>query len=241
MKEIINNLKDAFYLIIKDPINLTLALVPTVLALIFYSLGIWFVLDHSSTVSSYLQSYFNSSEHVMWITWILAALFAIIFFFLMSWTFLIVVELVSFPFNTMLAKRIELKVTGKEVQETKTRVTFLSSLKTEFKKVIFILMMTVLAFFMNFIPILYPVSFFLLSLLLAVQFLDYSWSRHELSFGECFKDVMSSMWKYFLSGALFLGIVSLPIVNLIVPALATSYFTLTWVRKSSKSLPQKIK
>ena len=230
MKEMMINLRDAFKFITTDPVNLLLALVPTILSLLLYTFGIWLIVDNSSLISEYLQSYFKSSNQVIWITRILTGLFVVFFFFFMSWTFLLIVELVSFPFNALLSTRIEQKILGKKSDNSK--VSFLKSLKNEFKKMIFISLMTILAFFMNFIPILYPLSFFLVALLLSIQFLDYTWSRHEQSFGECFKEMMSNLWIYFLSGALFLGLVSVPLLNLFVPALATSYFTVSWVRRS---------
>jgi CysZ protein len=97
-------------------------------------------------------------------------------------------------------------------------------------------MATILAMGLNFFPVLFPVALLLLCLLMSAQFLDYSWSRHELGLSACFKDVMSNFIVNVFSGAIFLLLVSVPIINVMVPALATSYYTVLWTKRQQQKL-----
>ena len=106
--------------------------------------------------------------------------------------------------------------------------------KNEIKKLIFIVLVAGMAFLLNLFPMFYPVGIFLVATLLAVQFVDYSWSRHEMHFGECLKDVMGNIIPYSMGGFIFLMMVAIPVVNAFVPAMATSYFTVLWLHRKNK-------
>ena len=106
------------------------------------------------------------------------------------------------------------------------------------KKVILIFIFTLLAFVFSYIPFLTPISLIITAWLLAAQFVDYNWSRHELPSKLCVRDVKKNMIPYGLSGAFFFFLVSIPGLNLIVPPLATSYYTVYWVRKNNENSRQ---
>jgi uncharacterized protein involved in cysteine biosynthesis len=63
-------------------------------------------------------------------------------------------------------------------------------------------------------------------------FVDYSWSRHNIKFKDCLKDIRGHIFGYSLGGVFFFVLVSIPIINLIVSPLATSYFTLLWLENN---------
>jgi uncharacterized protein involved in cysteine biosynthesis len=140
----------------------------------------------------------------------------------------------------MLSSRIETMLAGKPVTEDRKKtlaamavgigVTF----KNEIKKLVFIALVAAFAFVLNLFPLFYPVGLFLVSILFAVQFVDYSWSRHDLGAGACMGDVLRNIIPYSLSGFLFLLLVTIPIINAFVPALATSYFTVLWLKRQKK-------
>jgi CysZ protein len=110
------------------------------------------------------------------------------------------------------------------------------TLKNEFKKLVFIVLMAGVAFVFNLFPLFYPVGLCILAVLLAIQFVDYSWSRHDVSFGACINDVLTNIIPYTLSGFVFLMLVSIPLINTMVPAFATTYFTVLWLHRQNKIL-----
>lgn len=227
-------------LITRDPVNLFLAVVPTVIALFLYFLVVAYIFKRADYFAVMILDYLPSKDAAGIIGKILTAILVLFVFLVMSWTFVIVVGLVASPFNSMLSSRIEIMLTGKPVSldRQKTLAAIMvgmgSTLQNEIKKLVFIIAVAAFAFILNLIPLLYPVGLFMAAVLFAVQFVDYSWSRHDLGFVACLGDVLRNIIPYSLSGFLFLLLVTVPIINTFVPALATSYFTVLWLKRQKK-------
>jgi len=166
-------------------------------------------------------------------------LMAFLLFMLVSWTFVLMTGIISAPFNSVISARIEKKIRGEIPSENKSQgikevVAGLGrTLFNEFKKLTVIIIATILAMGLNFFPVLFPLALLLLALIMSSQFLDYSWSRHDLGAGACFKDVMGNFFANFISGAIFLLLVSVPLINVLVPAFATSYYTVLWTKRQA--------
>jgi CysZ protein len=240
MKGMLESFPIAIRMIFTDPINLFLAFIPTVIALAIYLLTIVSVYRHSDQLVSMLRGYIYTADQATILAKVLTAILIIFIFFLMSWTFIIVVGIIAAPFNSMLSSRIEKKISGNLVLESKNETlkkisgSLGQTLKNEFKKLIFIVLLTGVAFLLQFFPLFYPIGVIMVATLLSVQFVDYSWSRHNLHFGSCFKDVLVNILPYGISGCFFLLLVAIPLVNTIVPALATSYYTVLWLYRQKK-------
>jgi len=237
MRKIFTSIPKSLKLIYSDPTNLLLAIIPTVMSIVLYLLVVVATYRNSEKFIGIFKGYIHTSEHADLLAKLLTGILIVLIFILMSWTFVLVVGIISSPFNTVLSSRIEKKLNPDlKLPNRGVLQGIIFSLKNEFKKVLVILCLTFLAITLNFLPLLYPVSLFLTSLLIASQFLDYNWSRHELPFGKCFKEVTSHWVIYGISGFGFLLLVSIPIINALVPALATSYFTVLWVELKGESL-----
>lgn len=230
----------SYRMILRDPVNLLLAVIPTVIALLIYFLTIYGALKNLDIITTSLRDYIHSPGAADVMGKILTAVLIIFIFILMSWTFVIVVGIIAAPFNSMLSSRIERKLVQRVIEEDKKK-TFKEMLNglgktfiNEAKKLIFIAVLAVAAFFLNFFPIFYPLALILVALLLTVQFIDYSWSRHDMTFGACVTDAIKNIVPYTLGGFFFLLIVTVPVVNAFVPAWATSYFTVLWLHRQKK-------
>jgi CysZ protein len=240
MKDMVRAIPLAFKVILKDPINLFLAIIPTLIALAFYLLTIVSVYQNSDRFVSTFRGYIYTADQATLLARILTAILIIFIFVVMSWTFIIVVGIVSAPFNSMLSSRIEKSVilhsasgTRKETLK-KINQSLAQTFKNEFKKLFFIIIVTGVAFLLNMFPLFYPVGILLLALLMAVQFVDYSWSRHELHFGSCLKDLLKNLLVYAIPGFVFLLLITIPLVNAFIPAFATSYFTILWLYRQNQ-------
>lgn len=240
MSAMLKSIPVAFRMILKDPVNLLLALIPTLIALALYLFTVTSIYRNSDLVVSWLRGYIYDPDQVSILAKTLTALLIIFIFFVMSWTFVVVVGIISAPFNSMLSSRIEKKLTsgilGPDRKETFHRIGqgLGQTFKNELKKLVFIAVVALLAFLLNLFPLFYPVGVFLVAILLSVQFVDYSWSRHNMHFGSCLKDVLVNIIPYGLSGFCFLLLVTVPIINAFVPALATSYYTVLWLHRQKK-------
>ncbi len=230
----------ALRLITRDPVNLFLAVVPTVIALILYFFVVAAVFKSSKYIELFLMDVLPSKDAAGILGIIMTGVLILFVFLVMSWTFVIVVGLIASPFNSMLSSRIETMLAGKPVGENRKQTIadmtkgLGKTFKNEIKKLVFIIVVAAFAFILNLFPLFYPFGLFLVSILFAVQFVDYSWSRHEMGAGECMSDVTRNIIPYSLSGFLFLLLVTVPIINAFVPAIATSYFTVLWLKRQKK-------
>lgn len=240
MTVIFKSFPTAIRMIFTDPINIILALIPTLIALSIYVFAIVGIFQNSEIVGSLVQNYVPEPVAGEWVGKLLVAIFIVFAFLIMSWTYVLVVGIISAPFNSMLSSRIENLLVGKKVEENRKQ-TFREILhsigrtfKDEFQKLFFIVLLTGLAMILNLFPWFYPLGLFILALLIAVQFVDYSWSRHNMRFGVCVKDTFSNALHYAGAGFFFLIMTTIPLVNSLVPAFATSYFTVLWVDRHKR-------
>jgi CysZ protein len=230
----------ALKLITRDPVNLFLAVIPTAMALFLYFFVIAYIFKRADYFSLLIMDYMPSEKTAGIVGIILTGILILFVFLVMSWTFVILVGLIASPFNSMLSSRIETMLAGKPVSEDKNKtisdmmISLGRTFKNEIKKLVFIALVAGFAFILNLFPLFYPVGLLLVAILFTVQFVDYSWSRHDLGFGECLADVLRNIIPYSVSGFLFLLLVSLPIINAFVPAMATSYFTVLWLKRQKK-------
>ncbi len=240
MKAFYQSFPIALKMIFTDPINFMLAIVPTVLALAVYILSIVGIYHNSDRFVSTFRGYIYTADQATVLAKILTGILIVFIFFLMSWTFVMVVGILAAPFNSLLSSRIEKILGHKPVTEDKSKSWremmdgLGQTFKNEFKKILFIILMGAMAFVLNLFPLFYPVGLFIMSVLVAIQFVDYSWSRHEIKFGSCMGDVLKNILPYSLSGFLFLLLVTIPLINTLVPAFATSYYTVLWLQRQNK-------
>ncbi len=241
MKDIFRTFPLALKMILTDPVNLVLAVVPTILALLVYLLSIAGIYRNSDIFVGFFRGYVYSSDQATLLSQILTGILILFVFFVMSWTYVLVVGIIAAPFNSLLSSRIEHKLVQRVIMDedqghalAEVKKSISATFKNEFKKLFFLIVAGGFAFVLNIFPLFYPLALFLIATLLAVQFVDYSWSRHDLSVSQCLGDVGRNIIHYSLSGVLFLLVVPVPLVNAFVPAMATSYYTILWLKRQGK-------
>lgn len=232
----LTSIKPSWSNITKDKVNLVLTLIPIGIGLIlYYFLGSWIYESAMGAGQDLIERYISKDTWGAVFYYIAATVLTVMLFFLVNWTFVLAVTFIASPFNDVLSARVENKMKGEanlELGPTFSRLfsKIFFTLFNEAKKIFFIVVLSVLSFMFGYIPLLAPVGVFLAILLLAAEFLDYSWSRHDMKFKDCASDLKGHLAGYSFGAAFFFMLVSVPLVNLIVPALATSYFTTLWVR-----------
>lgn len=243
MKDVFSTWPVALRFIFKDPVNFFLFLIPALISVLIYIVvGYYFLTSSLDWAQTLIFKYVVSKNTNMILYYIITGLLMFLFYLLISWTFILIIGLISAPFNDVISRRIEQKMRGVVVSGDKSKTIkqvfsgLVGTLLNELKKVLVILMITVLATVLNFIPVLYPVALILLALLMSSQYLDYTWSRHDLAAGQCFKDLLKFAPSNALSGMMFLVLIAVPFINALVPAIATSYYTVLWNKRQPKLL-----
>lgn len=230
--------KEAIQHITKDRVNFVMALVPVLIGLLlYYFLGSWLYGTAMEAGQNYIKQSLGDGSLGSATYYIALVLMTVLFYFVINYTFVLVVTLIASPLNDLISLRVEKRLLGKDplpmgeaIKGTLARIG--KTILNEIKKLLFVLVLSSLAFLLSSFPLLAPLSLLIGAILVAVEFLDYSWSRHELSFNECFKDIRSGILTYGLAGGIVMVIITVPLINLTIPALATSYFTTIWVKKN---------
>jgi CysZ protein len=239
-----SSLKEAFSVYGKDKWIVIFSLVPVIIGAAIYTwFGSWLYGDVLEMGKSYIEKTVSTGGWSQFFFWLLAGILTIAFYFLLSWTFVLVVSGLAAPFNDIISNRVEKSLRGEAPEDVSKSFARLSSrilftVVNELKKISFILTLNILAFALSFVGILAPVSVLISALLMAVGFLDYSWSRKEMSFRECLGDVRGSFFTYGVMGGVFLVLITIPILNLFVLPYGVVYFTVLHVRKNTAPIVQ---
>src|SRR5690606_26943661 len=92
-------------------------------------------------------------------------------YFMISWTFVLVISILASPFNEVMSARVERLVIDEAPQEVGTsfsnmfkKIFFI--IANEVKKVMIIITFSLIAFVFSFFPIFFPISVFISALLL---------------------------------------------------------------------------
>ncbi|WP_372654602.1 EI24 domain-containing protein [Halobacteriovorax sp.] len=220
----------------EDKVILLLSFIPVLIGIIaYYYIGNLFYVDLLDWGKNLVAEKVGNSEWLSYVAWIFTAILTVILYFLVSWTFVLFVSIISSPFNDIISGRVEKRLLGEVSPDFNTEKFFkriLTVLVNESKKISFILVLSVLSFILGlFFP---PIAFCVSALLLAISFLDYSWSRKELSFSECINSLRKSFLTYLLTGCVFMGLISMPILNLFILPFAVIYYSVLFYSKENE-------
>jgi CysZ protein len=237
----------SLWMILKDPLNLTLACAPVVISLTLYVFLGWFLFKSFwPGLEGWIQSLINLDYLATFLTSILIILGLVVFTLVMGWSFSLVASLLAAPFNILLSQRIRRKVLN-QLDPQKSGGAFKHVLETlkatwllELKKIFFIGFLSTGAIVLGFVPLFAPVSFVFLVFLFCFQYLDYAWSEDNVSWSRGTFYIFRSPKSVCIAGVVFFFLFSLPVVNLIIIPWATSYFTLFWCEKKIELIKEQV-
>ena len=186
-----------------------------------------------------------------WLLYILVPLFFLVALLIMSFTFTFVANIISAPFNGLLAEAVEKHITGKEVGEPKgfwhVVKNALPMMWNEVKKLGYFMLFLIPAFLifivLSFIPvlnILASIGWFLLSAwVLAVEYNDYSHDNHDISFRDLRFNLGRRKWLAFGFGGITMFATAIPVVNFFIVPSAVAGATALSVEQFFKQLEHK--
>ena len=235
MKTFLISFRESISIIKSDKIIILLGLIPFFIGMIlYYFLSSWLFNDVLVMGKAWIESSVSSGIFGDFLGYLMTGLFSVFLFFLINWTFVILVSIIAGPFNDLISERVEKRINKETPEDLSISISrlirdFLSIIINEVKKIGFIISVTLVAFIISWIPILVPFSFLITALLFAVEFVDYSWSRNNLTFKECLTDIKKSFLSYSIAGAMFLFIMAIPVVNIAMFPFGVIYFTVLYV------------
>lgn len=183
-------------------------------------------------IFSYLKSLiFNLiglwPDFLMFIAYIVSAVLAILLVFLSCYFFSFFATIIASPFYGLLAEKVECQLTGIKPAETTAQDVIKDIpriLMREFRKQMFFLPRALLCLIITLIPVinvLSPIPWFLLtSWMGCLQYVDYSFDNHKISFSEMNGELKKHGLPSFAFGAVIALALSVPLVNMVVPPAA---------------------
>ena len=242
MKNFLNSYIQSFRLIFKDPVNIMLALIPVTVGLGLYIWGgSYFIGEATTFVRGWVEGHVSGDTWGSIVYYILISFVTVLAFLVVNWTFVLFVSILACPFNDLLSERIEKQYLGHEAEllsKSIGKLTFRlwKTLFNEIKKIIVIILAVLLSFSLSFIPLLVPVSYILTALILAAGFIDYSWSRHNLSFRDCLLDLKKGAMSYGISGIVYVTLIAIPVINLFILPFAVVHYTILFIENKKLDL-----
>ena len=174
------------------------SIIPVLIGFIcYYFLGSFLFGELEVLAKEYVSNYVEvtgwGETILQWVIGFLIAVFV-------NFTFFIFVSVIASPFNDLISERIEViyKLDPEGITISQMIKKIPSTLFNEAKKISLIILISMGNLVIGiFAP---PLAFILTGLLFAVSFVDYSWSRRELSPKECISEIKQGFLAYMLGG-----------------------------------------
>jgi CysZ protein len=226
-------------LIRRDHLIKLVMLIPFAISIALYSvIGKLLFVDFKNYGINYLETHFAPGGAASGLGTIMTALvvllLTLILFVLVNSTFILIVSLFSSPFNDIISERCERQLTSTSPRADGPHgighffIHLFKVIVNEIKKISLILLLMMAAFLLGLIPLFLPFALLCSSLLVAMQFLDYNWSRHNYRYVDCLKDLRKNIVTYFIAGAIFLLFLSLPYISVFFLPFGVVYFSVLW-------------
>ncbi|HGO5849642.1 TPA: sulfate transporter CysZ [Mannheimia haemolytica] len=177
-----------------------------------------------------------------WLEWLSFVLIPLIFLMILVgfyFAFTTLANFVAAPFNALLAEKVELQLTGEPLGDMSFGAMLKDvprMLKREWQKMMYSIPRLIALFVLGFLPVVgqtvAPVLTFIFGAwLIAIQYCDYPFDNHKISFQRMRNALSQSRTLNFTFGALVSLFTMIPFVNLVVMPVAVCGATALWVKK----------
>lgn len=177
-----------------------------------------------------------------WLEWLSFVLIPLLFLMILVsfyFAFTTLANFVAAPFNALLAEKVELQLTGEPLGDMSFGAMLKDvprMLKREWQKIMYSIPRLVALFLLGFVPVLgqtiVPVLVFIFGAwLIAIQYCDYPFDNHKISFQRMRNALSQYRTLNFTFGALVSLFTMIPFVNLLVMPVAVCGATALWVKE----------
>ncbi|MDY6993490.1 MAG: sulfate transporter CysZ [Pseudomonadota bacterium] len=211
---------------------------PFMINITLLSLLIYYSWRQFESVMPWIQA--QLPEMLLWLQWLLWPAFIAVMIIVIFFTFILVANLIATPFNGLLAQQVERRLTGQKHGSPNQSVyrilgSLFSMLAEELSKLSYYLSRVLGLLIITFIPpltLIAPVLWLSLAAwMLAVEYLDYPMSNHEIK-----PKMQRKLLKTHRAMALGFGLSALvitfiPLVNFFAMPVAVAGATALWVNE----------
>ena len=235
-----HNLLKGFYYLLQGAKMVTkpgirgVVMIPLIINIILFGLLIWYGAGQFSAFIEWLLP--DKSE---WLRRFLWPIFALVTLIIIFFAFTLVANIVGAPFNGLLSERVEEHLTGIKSDQSggwrKMINNFIPILIAELKKLLYIILLMSLYSLIFIIPVINviaPILWVVFSAwVLALEYVDYPMSAHNISFKELRKRLKERMLLTFGFGFSTLVITTIPLINFLAMPTAVAGATVMWVEE----------
>lgn len=228
--------------LIKRPGIRLFVIIPLIINVILFGTAFYYLFGQIDPLVAYLTDGIPDwlgwlKDSLSYIIWPLAVLVILLF---SAFIFGTLANWIAAPFNGFLAERVEIILTGQEIQGG----GFMDVLKDiprtlarEFTKLMYYLPRAIgflLIFFL--LPVIGQVIWFMFTAwMMAIQYCDYPFDNHKIGFNDMKKQLLTQRKDSFLFGITVTFFSMIPIANLVVMPVAICGATSMWVDKYRRS------
>lgn len=206
-------------------------LINILLFIAMFAIGIHYFHELTQWVNHLLPKWLH------WLQWLLWILFSLLIFTLYAYTFTLLTNLIGTPFNTFLAEKVEIYLTGETVSTksswSETLKSIPRTLGRQFQLIIYYLSRAVILLLLSFIPIIHifaAIAWFLFTAwMLTIQYIDYPMDNNHVTFLQLRQSLRQKKLLTLSFGIATLLFIYIPIINLFVMPAAVAGATAMWV------------
>lgn len=217
--------------------------IPLIINIIVFSLMLWLAIHWFGLFTHWLDSFLPS--WLLWLNWILWVLFVFAFIIVMTYTFTLIANLVSLPFNSFLSEKVEFLMTGKKLEFIgwKRILKEIGRLiKRQIQIIIYYLLRAIVCLILFFIPFIQvaagPIWFLFTGWMMSIQYVDYPMDNHRIDFAEMRRQMNMKKGVNLGFGCAVMFATMIPILNFFVMPAAVIGATLLWVEQYRQPEPE---
>jgi CysZ protein len=229
--------RQGFHLITQPGIR-HLVIIPFLLNLILFVILVTTAIHFFNLLIIQIDQYLPSWLH--FIEWILWVIFVMTFLIVVSYTFSLLANLISAPFNAFLSEKVQRKLTGKvreisawqAIKETpKTLMRALEMLGYYIPRSLGILVLSFIPIINIFVPILWLLFN---SWSMAIQYFNYPFENNAIDFRLMRQYLQTRKFAALSFGGLVMLCSLVPVLNIIVISAATAGATAFWASEQKE-------
>lgn len=210
-------------------------LLPLLANILLVGGALFYLFSHLDSWISHLMG--KLPEFLSWLSYLLWPLLVLTILATFSYFFSTLANFIAAPFNGLLAEKVEEQLTQQRVNEDGLLSTLKDTpriLAREWRKLVYVLPKAIGLFLLLLIPALGqtigPILWFAFTAwILAIQYCDYPFDNHKVSFNDMRYSLKQKQGKAYSFGALVSIFTTIPILNLFVMPIAVCGATAMWV------------
>jgi CysZ protein len=215
--------------------------IPLIINSLLFSGGIWLAYGQLQHLMGRIEGFFP--DWLSWLSWLLIPIFILAAILVIFFTFTIVANLISAPFNSLLAEKVEEHLTGKKLPPEEggfKRIIkdIVPLLMNEIGKIVYYILWSIPLLILFIIPVVNIIAPFIWMIftawMLAVQYADIPMANHELNGKEIRRRLKAQRVTSLSFGGSVMILTMIPVINFIAMPAAVAGATAMWVEKLQK-------